>query len=337
MNVDLVLQGETHPSHLWQRHFIHFFSAVLLCVFVTPSVLSGDKKPGSKDTKGADQTKYVRPTDPALYVGADTCKACHDEVSKNFENTPHFATTMAGKLDAHAGPEWQGCEACHGPGKAHVDGGGDKTKIFTFKDASPAQTSARCLDCHQNSEEHNNYGRSAHLQSGVSCIDCHDPHHSKEKEFLLKEAAPKLCYSCHLDVRAEFARPFHHRVNEGLLQCGDCHNPHGGFLAHQLRRADGFDEVCYKCHADKEGPFVYQHEAKLEGCTVCHSPHGSTNQRMLKQNQVNLLCISCHSLNANAGAAATPSFHNQSTKYQACTLCHVAVHGSNTSSVFFTP
>jgi len=154
---------------------------------------------------------------------------------------------------------------------------------------------------------------------------------------LLKEAAPKLCYTCHLDVRAEFARPFHHRVNEGLIQCADCHNPHGGFLAHQLRRTDGYDEVCYKCHAEKQGPFVYQHEAKIKGCTVCHSPHGSTNQRMLKQNHVNLLCISCHSLNADVGPSATPSFHDQSTKYQACTLCHVAIHGSNTSPVFFTP
>ena len=336
MDKSFVPQGQTSPHCLWQRHTIAYLSLAMLTLAV-PMTRAGGKKPATKDTKGANQARYQRPTDPALYVGADTCKTCHDEISKNFENTPHFVTTMAAKLDAHAGPEWQGCEACHGPGKAHVDGGGDKTKIFTFKDASPAQISARCLDCHQNSEEHNNYGRSAHLQSGVSCTDCHDPHHSKEKEFLLKEAAPNLCYSCHLDVRAEFARPFHHRVNEGLLECGDCHNPHGGFLARQLRRADGYDEVCYKCHADKQGPFVYQHEAKIEGCTVCHSPHGSTNQRMLKQNQVNLLCISCHSLNASVGPSATPSFHNQSTKYQACTLCHVAIHGSNTSSVFFTP
>jgi hypothetical protein len=56
---------------------------------------------------------------------------------------------------------------------------------------------------------------------------------------------------------------------------------------------------------------------------------------MLVQNQVNLLCISCHSL--STGALATPSFHNQANEYQACTLCHTAVHGSNSSNVFFTP
>ncbi|HSY66007.1 MAG TPA: DmsE family decaheme c-type cytochrome, partial [Terriglobales bacterium] len=255
----------------------------------------------------------------------------------NFANTAHFATTMDAKLDAHKGPEWHGCEACHGPGKEHVDGGGDKSKIFTFKDATPQQTSARCLECHQSSHEQSNYGRSAHSQSGVACIDCHSPHHAKETQSLLRESAPKLCYDCHLDVKAQFVRPFHHRVNEGLMQCNDCHNPHGGFERHQLRTVAGQDEVCYKCHADKQGPFVYQHEAKIEGCQACHTPHGSTNQRMLIQNQVNLLCISCHSLNASAGAPATPSFHNQANEYQACTLCHTAVHGSNSSNVFFTP
>jgi DmsE family decaheme c-type cytochrome len=244
---------------------------------------------------------------------------------------------MEGKLESHKGPEWHGCEACHGPGKEHVDGGGDKTKIFTFKDASPQETSARCLGCHQYDEEHANYERSAHLMNGVGCIDCHSPHHAKEGEFLLKAKAPELCYGCHGDVRAEFARPFHHRVPEGLLTCNDCHSPHGTFRPKQLRTNAAGDSVCYKCHFEKQGPYVYQHEALIEGCTICHSPHGSTNQRMLVQNQVNLLCLSCHVFPAEVGPPATPTFHDQSTKYQSCTLCHMAIHGSNTSVVFFTP
>jgi hypothetical protein len=60
---------------------------------------------------------------------------------------------MESKLDARKGPEWHGCEACHGPGKDHVEGGGDKTKFFTFKDAAPADTSSRCLRCHQYDNE----------------------------------------------------------------------------------------------------------------------------------------------------------------------------------------
>src|SRR5271163_1798304 len=80
--------------------------------------------------------KYERPTDPSLYVGSETCKTCHEDMPvkgffRHFEDSPHFVTT----LDTKKGPEWNGCEGCHGPGKAHVDGGGDKTKIFTFREA----------------------------------------------------------------------------------------------------------------------------------------------------------------------------------------------------------
>jgi DmsE family decaheme c-type cytochrome len=187
--------------------------------------------PESKPKQEHSQ-KYVRPTDPSLYVGSETCKSCHEDMPskgfyKAYEDSPHFATT----LDTKRGPEWHGCEACHGPGKAHVEGGGDKTKIFTFKNAAAAQITARCLDCHEYGEEHSNFGRSAHLQNNVGCTDCHDPHHAKESQFLMKEKQPLLCYGCHLDKKQQFNRPFHHRVNEGMVQCTDCHNPHGGFLA----------------------------------------------------------------------------------------------------------
>ena len=47
------------------------------------------------------------------------------------------------------------------------------------------------------------------------------------RESLLREAQPVLCYSCHASVRAQFALPFHHRVDEGSRKCTDCHNPHG--------------------------------------------------------------------------------------------------------------
>ena len=312
--------------------------SVIVLLGTALAVGRADGKKTSSDKTKSPQTKpYVRPTDPSLYVGAETCKTCHEDIYKNFENTAHFATTMDSKLDANKGPEWHGCEACHGPGKEHVDSGGDKTKIFTFKDASPQEASARCLGCHQYNEEHSNYDRSAHLANGVGCLDCHSPHHPKEGQFLMKAKSPELCYKCHMEVRAQFARPFHHRVNEGLIQCNDCHSPHGTFRPKQLRTDAAGDAVCYKCHSEKQGPFVYQHEAKMEGCIACHSPHGSTNPRMLVQNQVNLLCLSCHSLSADVGPSATPTFHNQSQKYQACTLCHTAIHGSNTSSVFFTP
>jgi hypothetical protein len=83
--------------------------------------------------------RYERMTDPSLYVGPETCKTCHEDIFKNSETTPHFVTTLENKR----GPEWQGCEGCHGPGKEQVESGGDKTKIFTFKGVSAAASSAR--------------------------------------------------------------------------------------------------------------------------------------------------------------------------------------------------
>jgi hypothetical protein len=85
----------------------------------------------------------------ATYVGADTCKTCHEDMFKNWEASPHWKTT----LDTHAEKSKQGCEACPGPGSAHVEGGGDKTKIFTFKGASAEEISNRCLTCHTYSHE----------------------------------------------------------------------------------------------------------------------------------------------------------------------------------------
>jgi DmsE family decaheme c-type cytochrome len=326
-----------------------FFAAALLTAAPAAVNTSGQsgKNPQADTTpqaaagpqKGNQTAAYQRPTDPSLYVGEEACKTCHADLPtqgfvKKYESSPHFATT----LDTRRGPEWHGCEACHGPGKEHVESGGDKTKIFTFKNASAKDISARCLGCHENSAEHANFGRSAHLQNNVGCTDCHDPHNPKEAQHLMREKQPELCFTCHLEVKQAFARPFHHRVNEGLVKCTDCHNQHGGFEARQLRTTSTGDTVCFKCHTDKAGPFVFEHPVvKVDGCSACHTPHGSSNPRLLKRSQVNLLCLECHSLAVDPGAPAIPSFHNQAVKYQACTLCHTAIHGSNASNVFFKP
>ncbi len=323
-----------------QRQRPRIVFLVGLVFFFGAAVVSFGGQPQEKNARNkGDQKGYTRPTDPSLYVGAETCKTCHEDMPvkgffKSYEDSPHYVTM----LDKKKGPEWHGCEACHGPGKEHVEGGGDKTKIFTLKNASAQEISARCLDCHQYGEEHGNFARSVHLQNGVGCTDCHDPHHAKESQFLLKAKQPDLCYGCHLDKKQQFNRPFHHRVNEGLVKCTDCHNQHGGFQSRQLRATGSQDLVCFTCHTEKAGPFVYEHESvKIEGCAACHTPHGSSNPRLLKRAQVNLLCLECHAFSADAGPSATPTFHNQAQKYQACTMCHTSIHGSNSNKFFFTP
>ncbi len=265
----------------------------------------------------------------SAYVGSETCKTCHEDVYQAWEKTPHWKTT----LNKEGGPSHQGCEGCHGPGAEHVAGGGDVTKIYTFKDASRQETSARCLTCHGDGHAQSHFAESAHSSSDVGCLDCHSPHHAKDPEHLLVQNQPQLCYGCHTSAKADFAKPFHHRVNEGLVQCGDCHNPHGTATVRQVRALPSGDAVCYKCHADKQGPFVYEHvPVKTEGCASCHTPHGSTNPRLLKVSLVNMLCLQCHTFPTIGPIGPA---HNQSAKYQACTMCHSQIHGSNFSSVFF--
>jgi DmsE family decaheme c-type cytochrome len=272
------------------------------------------------------------PQDPSQFAGWESCTACHEDIGKNFETTPHYKTV----LDTRGGPSKQGCEACHGPGAEHVAGGGDKTKITVYSELRTKQITENCQSCHQYGVEHSNFSRTAHANNDVSCISCHAVHKPKEKQFLLAKAQPDLCYSCHNDIKPQFSKPFHHRVNEGLVKCTECHNQHGGFLTAQLRATNAQDTTCFKCHVEKAGPFVFEHApVKTEGCVACHSPHGSTSPRLLKRTQVNMLCLECHTLTSEIAGPGIPSFHNQTQKYQACTLCHVAVHGSNHSAVFF--
>jgi predicted CXXCH cytochrome family protein len=294
-------------------------------------------------------------TDPKDLVGSQTCKTCHEEQFNNFSKTAHSRLTQLNDWK----DKMHGCETCHGPGREHVEGGGDITKIRTFRNEPPKQISETCLYCHAGREEHNNFRRGEHWRNDVSCIDCHSPHPGdpvlKKGESItyigestaprpnlsalrmLRTSEPQLCLQCHGEMKAQFTQPFHHKVLEGAMRCSDCHNPHGGFELKQTRLSIGADAPCIKCHTNLQGPFVFEHAPlKIEGCTLCHNPHGSANPRMLKRTEVFQLCLECHTDAHGIGAPNTPNFHNlATTRFRNCTTCHVKIHGSNTHNLFF--
>ena len=74
------------------------------------------------------------PRFPSNYVGAEACATCHEDQVKGFGN-PHS------KLALDHGGKGVTCEGCHGPGKAHVDSGGEASKIFS----SPKQLQNKLL------------------------------------------------------------------------------------------------------------------------------------------------------------------------------------------------
>jgi DmsE family decaheme c-type cytochrome len=313
------------------KFHLAFFFSLTVTLATLPGFAWGQNKRAPRNAKKAVATAPAQAVDATQYLGAQVCQACHDDIYKDWEKTPHWKTT----LDTKGGVSRQGCEGCHGPGLAHLTDTSDKSKIFIFKDHSSKEISTRCLTCHASSMEHLNAINSVHAKNDVSCVSCHTPHHAKDPEFLLAKTQPELCYSCHLQQKPQFSMPFRHRVNEGLIKCSDCHNPHGTTTVKQVRISNAEDANCFTCHAEKRGPFVFEHEVvKVEGCQSCHTPHGSPNAHLLKVSNVNLLCLSCHTTSF-ANAPGAPSFHNQAAQYQACTLCHNQIHGSNVDHDFF--
>ena len=83
-----------------------------------------------------------------------------------------------------------------------------------------------------------------------------------------------------------------------MVQCTDCHTPHGGFGTRQLPGDRCPGRRLHQVPLRKAGPFVARHttRSKPRGRVSCHSPHGSANPRLLKRSQVNLLCLECHAL-----------------------------------------
>jgi DmsE family decaheme c-type cytochrome len=279
--------------------------------------------PGSKPAIGYSKDAASE------YAGSDRCISCHKKVGEGFGHNPHSKPALShGRNDL-------ACESCHGAGKAHVESGGDISKIFNPAKGTAKEVEAHCLGCHHG--QHANFEESGHGEANVSCVGCHSVHSGEDKEHLLKVAQPQLCFQCHMEVKPQFSMPFHHKVEEGLIKCSDCHEPHEAFGRKGLKSASTQDAVCAKCHAAVAGPFVYEHDVvKTEGCVACHTPHGGANPGMLNRANVNTICLQCHSPSPNSttGLPIGPA-HNLNQQYQSCTICHATVHGSNTSAVLF--
>jgi predicted CXXCH cytochrome family protein len=292
------------------------------------------------------------------YAGTEVCTACHPV------QTDMFAKTAHAKAAPKSVEYGTGCESCHGPGKAHVQAieaaGGDDQKtaaakelIFAFR-GKPDENSGRCLTCHITSHDQSIFDRSEHKLHGVSCQQCHSAHlvealDVKEKteaphaqaqfttaprieeqnrwitESLLRQVQPRLCFSCHSTIQAQFALPTHHRVPERFMKCTDCHNAHGTNNQPMLRKTAW--ESCVECHTEKRGPFVFEHAAvKVEGCNGCHTPHGTVNRMLLLRREGRFLCLQCH---VDPQAPNVPHGRLGFATKGECARCHVAVHGSN--------
>jgi len=275
----------------------------------------------------------------AEFVGSDQCTACHDAQATAFGETRMGRILMQ---KPRTEEERRGCESCHGPGSRHVaavqEGGEIRGTILTFRpDAgeSVAEQNEACLQCHRGGEVA--YWRgSAHDGRGLACVSCHtamsrspEPGQLAKADarsaLVFRRAATEVCLGCHPQQRAQLQRSSHMPLREGKLTCATCHNPHGS-ASEALLRENSVNENCYRCHAEKRGPFLWEHPPVRENCLVCHEPHGSIHEALLTVKPPRL-CQQCHMESTHAAAAFDP--RSRFVIDRSCGNCHSQVHGSN--------
>jgi DmsE family decaheme c-type cytochrome len=269
------------------------------------------------------------PSSPAITT--TTCADCHDEVVSDFAVGAHGRAFRFD--DAYATGT---CESCHGDGVAHVEAG-DGSNMVVPTQLPPAEIERTCMSCHGDQAAQAHWKGSVHQRRGVTCLSCHSIHaHPEPDSMVASGLRTEACYSCHQEVRSEMRKVSHHPVREGKMTCFSCHDPHGTLTPGNLRAAT-VNELCYDCHTEKRGPFLWEHPPVRENCLNCHTPHGS-NHLKLQSTSVPFICQQCHLNTRHPGslydATRLPTLENPATGSnrlfnRACVDCHAAVHGSN--------
>jgi len=273
----------------------------------------------------------------AGYAGSEACKDCHKEYFAPFAKTSMGQAIMVKPASEHAK---KGCESCHGPAKAHAESGGeDKGSLISYRRTSKtpvAERNATCLACHEKTARTLWVG-SAHESRNVACTDCHVVMHDKtEAGSLRAKSVVATCGNCHKEKQAAMSKYSHMPLGEGKMECTSCHAPHGS-ANDKLLIGSSVNETCFTCHAEKRGPFMWEHVPVTESCANCHDSHGSNKQRMLKV-ALPRLCQQCH--NTPHGQPAIRPSDAPSVRFaynKGCVNCHSLIHGSNhPTGIFFT-
>jgi DmsE family decaheme c-type cytochrome len=301
----------------WVTLALTLFLTSVFVATTTPAVVAAPQP-------AQQQTPAQAPPAAGEYAGEATCLTCHDD--RSYAGTAHSHSFNERTPAAN-----MGCESCHGPGKAHAESG-DVSLIRRFTGLAPADANEACATCH-NRSTHALWDGSQHDQRNLSCTTCHSAHAPQGQPLLRASNEMTLCASCHRPITNRQHRFNHMPVREGAMTCSSCHNVHGSQNVRLLRAGTNVDESCTSCHADKRGPYLWEHAPVAEACTTCHDPHGSNNDRMLVSKQP-FLCQRCHVTSRHPttpyeGYQLNNSQNANKIFTRGCTNCHQQVHGSN--------
>ena len=290
---------------------------------------------------------------PAADVPADkvATTASHQQDRKQESASPPARTVSSNNLGAVA-PDV--CYKCHGDmvesqriAGPHQVGGPNGFNCTTCHDAHgkilESSRQELCLSCHQSHSPTMAWHSSTHGIAGVACTDCHNPHphtdvpHEVEishasvkrpRRRTMSVQQPEACYKCHPQIYGMSNLPSHHPIAEGKMVCSDCHDAHG--QAERGLREPTVNLVCYRCHAEKQGPFAYEHPPVTEDCGICHEPHGTVTNNLLRQ-PATFLCLRCHSGHRSDSRPLDDPANTvmRQALYTDCSQCHSQVHGSD--------
>ncbi len=247
----------------------------------------------------AEGSPAAAPAAPPAYA-QDTVGTCLRKCHNTAPAILILQTPHAVKADARTPFAQHQCETCHGASPEHVAvssnpvGGG----LQGPEDSHRSPSATRCASPVTSRACATHWTGSQHETRGVACNDCHNIH-ATEQKVLNKATQAEVCFTCHKEQRAQTRRISTHPLavtglaSTAKMACSDCHNPHGS-TGPTLLVKNSVNETCYTCHAEKRGPFLWEHAPVVDNCINCHTPHGSTNAPLLKT-RAPWLCQECHS------------------------------------------
>jgi predicted CXXCH cytochrome family protein len=262
---------------------------------------------------------------PTGYAGSNSCQPCHEEQYNSWKSSKHASQFKPDERDTQAcnachataaGVPTQallennvGCEACHGPGEAHISGGGDKTKIVSDKSADI------CGRCH-NGNRNDTAEWAAEYKPGMKLADI------KELKLILvapdklapslMNIHPSLTYNMWL-VSGHAKTPertivINGKKWDGPITCAACHNPHSSNNKAQLVMDS--KELCKSCHMQSAvlkgfGAKGIEETRSLHtaaACVACHMTEKSHLMKMFRPDDPDLTedrldsCSDCHEI-----------------------------------------
>lgn len=252
------------------------------------------------------------------------CIQCH---AVNGQPGLDFAT---GEYDTTVAEFGISCEACHGPGRKHVDFHSGKSAADVFRSdrsdhtiVNPAKLSSKlsshvCGQCHSSfSFTDEEYFDTGFKYRPGDDLDETRLTHRLEHPYIQSRPDRQVGYwkdgTMRIGGREFAAMDDSSCYKNGDLSCLSCHSMHNSDPNDQLAAGMRTDRACLQCHSDIEQdiPGHTHHAADSTGshCYNCHMPH--TSFALLK-------AIRSHKI--DSPTAAMTAKHGRPN---ACNLCHL--------------